>query len=114
MKLTKDQRHTAYIILLYELEQNESSIKLEEETRFYFMLCHLIFKVFGITNAGFEDWGGGYFFEHSAHKSDSINIVLDFFPEINKYKYSFPAVFDNGIEFRKTVLKQCIEETYNF
>lgn len=107
MEFTKDQRHTAYIIMLHEFEsQNEKRCK-----RF----CHLAYHVFGLTNNGFdEQWRGDWFWDN--HAGGSINNVLDYFPELNNKepRMGWPELDKDGFNKRKKWLQECIEETSDF
>lgn len=105
MKLTKDQRFVAYCILLKELSMNRRGNK----SRY----CHLIFKVFGITNDGLnKKWKGDWFWETDV--SDAINCVLNYFPELKSKEPNngWPDCDKLGIEQRKQWLEQCIAETH--
>jgi hypothetical protein len=109
MKLNKLQRHTAYIIMLVELESQRYS----DDDWYRFQLCHLVYKLFGIDNKGFSDVWEGRWFGGCDHPI-SINLVLDYFPElaIKKNYENWPRWSREAVEFRKNILKQCIEETY--
>lgn len=108
MKLTKDERHTAYVILLAELEKSDTHIRAEK------MLCHLIYAHFGISDRGIEDnWKGEWFWE--AGSGFNIGGVFMYFPELMDKYHGWPrADFQEGFDHRISVLKQCIEETADF
>ena len=93
MKLTKLQRHTAYIIMLAEAETDF------EEWSMGWGLCHLINHVFGLKNIGCF-W--------------KFNCVIEqYFPELqNKKGFKWPIRNASGWQKRIKLLKQCIEETY--
>ncbi len=86
MKLTKDQRHTAYIIWLYEWE---NTLGIDP------FMCNTMYCEF------------------------DIKPTPEMFPELFKHKPNrycrsggwFPTT---SIIKRRTILKKCIEETYDF
>lgn len=95
MKLTKEQRFVAYVIMLHEAKNN----KWEG-----FGLCHLIFFTFGIVDEGY------------AKKYQEVNKygdVLKYFPELLSKKPSdgWPKWDILGWQQRKEFIKQCINET---
>lgn len=107
MTFTKSQRHTAYILMLKEYCPKPYNYSVG--------LCHLIFKVFGITNNGYSlTWIGGDF-ANTPNAGGSIFYVLENFPELStkvdnshiKGDYS-----QKGINIRKQLLQECIKETY--
>jgi hypothetical protein len=103
MKLTKLQRHTAYIILLTEAENLSDWQKLRTG------LCKLISSTLKMDNTGFVTDSKILF---------SINRVIEFFPELQSKKpikqsllmYWLPLT-PGGWQVRMNLLKQCIEET---
>jgi len=107
MKLRKDQRFTAYVLMLHELEIQEK----DRSKRF----CHLAYHIFGLTNDGFcKYWSGGWFWDGQA--SGSINNVLDHFPELNakEPRCGWPDLDMDGFNKRREWLQECIQETSNF
>jgi hypothetical protein len=106
MKLTKDQRHTAYIILLAEAEKVIERPYLP----YYIGLCWLIKDTFGLYDDGFYNPDG----------STEYGKAIKYFPELEKHRQSknkddfwFP-VDKSGWDKRISLLKQAIEETRNF
>lgn len=104
MKLTRLQRHAAYILMLVECDIILKNISAEVETRYYKggtiqglceLFCHLfdadsvlleVLDVFGLT-------------EIQLKRPDSFSC------------YWFSNTVD-GWEKRKIILEKCIEETY--
>jgi hypothetical protein len=89
MKLTKDQRHTAYVLMLAELEEKESK-------DYYPYMCWVLKYVFDMPMYGMFS-----LVELYNKKPESVGVCDEWFPSWD-YKS------------RKKLLKQCIEETYNF
>jgi hypothetical protein len=114
--LTKDQRHTAYIILLQEYGK---TVAVEEDGLIElssYNLCHLIYKFFGIIESGLDpDYTGDWFWREYGDGSIKHIITL-YFPELaaKKPKDGWPDLSEEGQQWRKQALQKCIEETYNF
>ena len=99
MKLTKLQRHTAYIIMLVEA-------KLNIRTGEYIGVCEMTKEVFDINNNNIVR-GGMFMWAHN----------LNYFPELKKKepKHYGALWFDyspDGWRSRVKLIKQCIQETY--
>lgn len=104
LQLTKDQRYTAYCIMLAEIEM----------TGYCASLCHLSGKLFDIFpsttgNSGFDEFGKEY---------EIAVVTKDFYPELWNKRNT-----DSGMGYwwdtretkpRINALKQCIEETADF
>jgi len=90
MILTKQQRHTAYILMLAEAEKYKS---------FDCGLCNLIYYKLGIVPDDFVAYFGG--------------VIEDLFPELEAKKdYRWPPRTQDGWKVRIQFLKTCIQETY--
>lgn len=101
MKLTKQQRHMAYMIMLAEVETN-----LHYWVDYGF--CNMINLLFDCHNSG-EVGGSGFY----------NNVIKNFFPELQAKEYSefellqngWPEWNDSGWEQRRNLLIECITET---
>jgi hypothetical protein len=89
MKLTKLQRHTAYIILLAEFEESFG----------FEFFCDAVYSLF--------DWPFGE------------GTIRDYLPELYRHKPAtlddsggWFSDNEDGVNTRIKLLKQCIEETY--
>ena len=98
-KLTKAQRHIAYMLFLAELQSEK--LDYESSDGFCFMAYHLF---------GLKDDNGGY-----------DGVIKKHFPELQKRKPKI--IFSNGLWFQSNdnkeglqkrieLLNQCIIETY--
>jgi hypothetical protein len=101
MKLTKDQRHTAYIIMLAEAENRIDELAEDGDG-----FCWLICDTFGI----YSNW--------DRQDDGMYGNNTKFFTELQKKKpkgkhYWFDTD-ENGWNKRIELLNKCIEETYNF
>lgn len=97
MKLSKSERHTAYIIMLEEFETYENTKGLGS------WFCYLIWHLFGIDDNGFSD----------SEEYSTIGGVMRYFPELYQLFYK---VLPDHHDFakRRKILEQCIKETYDF
>lgn len=98
MKLTKSERHTAYIIMLAEAEERDSFICA-------YGFCRMLSSLFRFTELG----GVGYceqtelLDELHAKQPARLGYLGEWFPHNN-----------SGWQKRIELLKQCIEETYEW
>ncbi len=85
----------------------------KDRSGYSFRLCHLIFKLFGISNDGFNPWEGKWYIDIMG--VGNIDLVIEnYFPELSKkrpYK-GWPKLDNDGKNKRMEWLRQCIEETY--
>lgn len=95
MKLTKDQRHTAYILMLAEVEERQ-------KLRSYPFLCFVAESLFDIKYQPFKD--------------SSLKIFIELYDNRPKSKTSKTSAWYHPIDYqsRINVLKKAIKETYNF
>lgn len=101
MKLTKLQRHTAYIIMLEEFRDHaEWSPTLFSNTGSWF--CYLIWDLFAIEDSGFGVKNSWYSIRHNRKH----------FPELNRLFPEGKFISHEDYETREQILKQCIQETY--
>jgi hypothetical protein len=93
MKLTKEERFIAYIIMLAEYKKQEGQLRS--------WFCDLIWDLFWI-----DDYG-----PRNNRYSGSTGLVMrNFFPELNKLMETYkPSRKD--YKTRENILKQCIKET---
>ncbi len=96
MKLTKLQRHTAYIIMLYELDNAKYTVDM--------FLCNIWNNMTGKEMI------------HHASKGDYDHMDKTL-PELYRKRpsrayYAWFAVNIAGVNKRRTFLKNCIKETY--
>lgn len=99
MKLSKSQRHTAYIIMLAEAEEGACKRMNDDNEPWHYGygLCHLINQTFDIRND---------------ETNRSFDNVTSFFSELHtKISVYIPAMDEQGWEIRKEYLRQCISET---
>jgi hypothetical protein len=101
MKLTKAERHTAYIIMLAEFRYH---VKTNKHNLSGSWFCFLIWDLFGLEDSGFsnaKDW-------------QKIRDVIDnHFPELHR-RFRKINPDHHELDLREKILKQCIKETYNF
>jgi len=100
MKLTKIQRHTAYIIMRAEFEADKLDFYASDG------YCYLLRNTLGLYDS----------------KSGYDDIIKEYLPELQKRKpkhlYNskvglwFPSNSIGGLQQRIALLDQCIEETY--
>ena len=97
MKLTKLERHTAYI-LFYEKAKSPTWYRKG------LGMCHLIESFCGLHNDGFD----------SAFWNPYDKIISNYFPELQDKQpsYGWPPRDKEGWKWRRKILQQCIEETY--
>jgi hypothetical protein len=102
MKLNKLQRHTAYIIMLAEIDRNSNKLSHFATDGFCYLACNIL---------GLTDSNNGY------------DLIIDeYFPELNSKKptvlsrfglwFKLPITNIIGKEKRIELLKQCIKETF--
>lgn len=107
MKLTKDERHTAYIILLAEAEHKFKKKDYSEG------LCELTWCLEEKTKEScFSMWD----LENEILIENDLPELSRKLTRINRkcfYELALPATID-GWQKRIELLKQCIEETANF
>lgn len=91
MKLTKAQRHSAYIIMLHELETTETN-----------WLCSIFYKVFGIN------------LDHDGAYTQFKETLPELWQHRDDGRNEYSTFLFDGKTKRMDALKKCIKETSNF